>query len=132
MFLSPSQQFSVKLIFSLVQHQYFFCTHNCSQSGEQGSFQFKFFLLLLQMTFNDFCCFFIRNCFQVGPFKFTGYMAWLTWLFVHLLFLVGFRNKVAVLWQWAYSYVAYKRGSRIITNVAPISDEAVARTANSP
>ena len=69
---------------------------------------------------------------QVGPFRFTGYMAWLTWLFVHLLFLVGFRNKVAVLWQWAYSYVAYKRGSRIITNVTPISDEAVARTANSP
>ena len=69
---------------------------------------------------------------QVGPFKFTGYMAWLTWLFVHLLFLVGFRNKVAVLWQWTYSYFAYKRGARIITNVTPIPDEAVARTANSP
>ena len=69
---------------------------------------------------------------QVGPFRFTGYMAWLTWLFVHLVFLVGFRNKVAVLWQWAYAYFAYKRGSRIITNVTPIADEAVTRTANSP
>jgi NADH dehydrogenase len=36
-------------------------------------------------------------------------------LFVHLIFLIGFRNKVFVLIQWAYSYVAYKRSARIIT-----------------
>jgi NADH:ubiquinone reductase (H+-translocating) len=57
---------------------------------------------------------------QAGPFKFTGFMAWLAWLFVHLVFLVGFRNKVAVLWQWTYSYLTYKRGARIITDVVPI------------
>lgn len=57
---------------------------------------------------------------QAGPFQFTGFMAWLAWLFVHLVFLVGFRNKIAVLWQWTYSYLTYKRGARIITDVMPI------------
>ena len=54
---------------------------------------------------------------QVGSFEMTGFLAWIAWLFVHLLFLVGFRNKVAVLWQWFYSYVTYKRGARIITGL---------------
>lgn len=65
---------------------------------------------------------------HVGPFKFDGFMAWLTWLFVHLLFLVGFRNKVAVLWQWTYSYFTYKRGARIITNVEPIPERNQSNT----
>ncbi|MEM7015081.1 MAG: hypothetical protein AAF585_26780 [Verrucomicrobiota bacterium] len=47
--------------------------------------------------------------------SFTGFIAWLLWLFVHLLFLVGFRNRIAVLWQWMYSYLTYRRGARIIT-----------------
>lgn len=46
-----------------------------------------------------------------------GFAAWLMWLFVHLLFLVGFRNKLAVLLQWFYAYVRYRRGARIITGV---------------
>ncbi len=49
--------------------------------------------------------------------KFTGFVAWLMWLFIHLLFLVGFRNKVAVLVQWFYAYVRYRRGARIITGI---------------
>ena len=61
---------------------------------------------------------------QAGPFQFTGFMAWLAWLFVHLVFLVGFRNKMAVLWQWTYSYLTYKRGARIITDVMPIPPDA--------
>jgi NADH dehydrogenase len=65
---------------------------------------------------------------QAGPFKFTGFMAWLAWLFVHLVFLVGFRNKMAVLWQWTYSYFTYKRGARIITDVMPIAPPAVPTT----
>ena len=44
----------------------------------------------------------------------TGLLAWLGWLFVHLVSLVGFRNRVAVLGQWFYSYVTYRRGARII------------------
>jgi NADH dehydrogenase len=51
---------------------------------------------------------------QVGDFEFSGYPAWLAWLVIHLVFLVGFRNKIAVLIQWMYSYFAYKRGARII------------------
>jgi NADH dehydrogenase len=47
--------------------------------------------------------------------KFHGFIAWLIWLFVHLLFLVGFRNRFAVLMQWFYAYVSYRRGARIIT-----------------
>lgn len=52
---------------------------------------------------------------QVAGLQFSGFIAWLLWLFVHLIFLIGFRNKVAVLLQWFYSYVRYKRGARIIT-----------------
>jgi len=50
----------------------------------------------------------------IGPVKLSGYPAWLAWLVVHLLFLVGFRNKVSVLMQWCYSYVRFSRSSRII------------------
>jgi NADH dehydrogenase len=52
---------------------------------------------------------------QVGKFHFSGLLAWLAWLGIHLVFLVGFRNKIAVLFQWFYSYITYKRGARIIT-----------------
>lgn len=52
---------------------------------------------------------------QVGRFEFSGLPAWLAWLVVHLVFLVGFRNKIAVMFNWIYSYIAYKRGARIIS-----------------
>lgn len=57
--------------------------------------------------------------------KFKGYIAWLMWLFVHLMFLVGFKNRLAVLSQWFYAYVRYRRGARIITGLQWIrkSDE---------
>jgi NADH dehydrogenase len=55
----------------------------------------------------------------IGRLHFSGWFAWLAWLLVHLIFLLGFRNKIAVLLQWAYSYFAYKRGARIITNMPP-------------
>lgn len=54
---------------------------------------------------------------QMGKLHFSGYPAWLAWLMVHLIFLVGFRSKVAVFLQWAYSYLTYKRGARIITGI---------------
>ena len=54
----------------------------------------------------------------IGRLKISGYPAWLAWLFVHLIFLIGFRNRLAVLLQWTYSYFAYKRGARIITQTA--------------
>ncbi|MEM1158324.1 MAG: NAD(P)/FAD-dependent oxidoreductase [Verrucomicrobiota bacterium] len=54
---------------------------------------------------------------ELGPMKMTGFLAWLMWLAVHLLFLIGFRNKVAVLVQWFYAYIRYKHGARIITGL---------------
>lgn len=54
-----------------------------------------------------------------GPIKMHGLIAWLAWLFVHLIFLIGFRNKLAVFMQWIYSYFTYKRGARIITGWPP-------------
>jgi NADH dehydrogenase len=51
-----------------------------------------------------------------GPIKMYGFIAWLAWLFVHLVFLVGFKSKVFVFLQWVYSYFTYRRGARIITN----------------
>lgn len=63
----------------------------------------------------------------IGRLKISGYPAWLAWLFVHLIFLIGFRNRLAVLLQWTYSYFAYKRGARIITNPPAALTEKVRR-----
>jgi NADH dehydrogenase len=49
----------------------------------------------------------------------TGYLAWAGWLVVHLMFLVGFRNRVLVLFNWAYNYFTYDRGVRLITGDKP-------------
>jgi NADH dehydrogenase len=53
----------------------------------------------------------------VGRLHLTGFIAWVAWLFVHLIFLIGFRNRLAVLLQWTYSYFTYKRGARIVTHL---------------
>jgi NADH:ubiquinone reductase (H+-translocating) len=50
-----------------------------------------------------------------GSFRVTGWAAWWFWLFVHIMYLVGFRNRLSVLLQWAYSYFTYQRGVRLIT-----------------
>lgn len=60
----------------------------------------------------------------LGPLKFTGFSAWLLWLLVHILFLIGFRNKAAVLLQWAYAYIFYRRGARVIFGRDWIEDGA--------
>jgi NADH dehydrogenase len=51
-----------------------------------------------------------------GPVRMSGFPAWMAWLCIHLLFLIGLRNKAAVVLQWIYSYFAYKRGARIISS----------------
>ncbi len=60
----------------------------------------------------------------IGKIKISGWIAWLAWLFVHLIFLIGFRNKLAVLLQWTYSYFSYKRSARIITGLPPATTPA--------
>lgn len=52
---------------------------------------------------------------QFGRIHISGFVAWLSWLFVHILFLIGFRNRLLVFIQWAWSYVTYERGARLIT-----------------
>lgn len=47
--------------------------------------------------------------------QFSGRLAWLAWLLVHIMFLVGFRNRVAVLLQWAWAYFTFNKGARLIT-----------------
>ncbi|WP_437593294.1 NAD(P)/FAD-dependent oxidoreductase [Sorangium sp. So ce1000] len=54
-----------------------------------------------------------------GKLKLSGFLAWLAWLFVHILFLIGFRNRFLVLFSWALSYVTYQRASRLITGEIP-------------
>ena len=52
---------------------------------------------------------------DLGRLKFSGLPAWLLWLLIHVVFLIGFRNRVLVLMQWAWSYITYDRGARLIT-----------------
>lgn len=50
-----------------------------------------------------------------GFLRISGYLGWLTWLFVHILFLIGFRNRLSVMLQWAAAYLTYQRSVRLIT-----------------
>jgi len=52
---------------------------------------------------------------QFGKIHISGFLAWLSWLFVHIFFLIGFRNRIIVLIKWAWSYFTYERGARLIT-----------------
>jgi NADH dehydrogenase len=53
---------------------------------------------------------------DLGPLHLSGYPAWLAWLFIHLLYLVRFENRVLVLLQWAWNYVTRNRSARLITD----------------
>ena len=52
---------------------------------------------------------------QIGRVKLTGRVAWLAWLLIHVYQLIGFRNRLAVLFNWAWNYLFSKRGARLIT-----------------
>ncbi len=58
---------------------------------------------------------------DLGWIRFSGYLAWLAWLFLHLLYLVEFQNRLLVLFQWAWNYLTRNRAARLITGV---NDEA--------
>jgi NADH dehydrogenase len=57
---------------------------------------------------------------QFGKVHISGFLAWLSWLFIHILFLIGFRNRVLVMLQWAWSYLTYERSARLITGEARV------------
>jgi NADH dehydrogenase len=52
---------------------------------------------------------------QIGPVKLSGFVAWFGWVFIHILMLIGFRNRIVVMIQWAWAWLAYTRSNRIIT-----------------
>ena len=56
---------------------------------------------------------------DLGWTRFAGPVAWLAWLFLHILMLIGFRNRLVVLLQWAVAYFTYQRSVRLITNTGP-------------
>jgi NADH dehydrogenase len=60
-----------------------------------------------------------RAVVELGPLRFGGLLAWFAWMALHLTVLIGFRNRLAVLTSWIYSYVFFRRGSRLITGLAP-------------
>jgi NADH dehydrogenase len=51
---------------------------------------------------------------EIGRLRMAGFLAWLLWLFVHICYLIGFRNRVVVLFQWAWAYLTFQRGARLI------------------
>jgi NADH dehydrogenase len=58
-----------------------------------------------------------------GPLRFSGRVAWLFWLFVHVYFLIGFRNRLIVLMDWASAYLHFRRNARVV--VGNKTDEGV-------
>jgi NADH dehydrogenase len=52
---------------------------------------------------------------QLGRYRFSGFLAWLLWVFIHIAYLIEFDNKIMVLFQWAWNYVTKRRGARLIT-----------------
>jgi len=61
---------------------------------------------------------------DLGKLHFSGYLAWLAWLFVHLLFLIGFRNRFMVLADWAWDYITYNHSARLITDTTKIEADS--------
>jgi NADH dehydrogenase len=62
---------------------------------------------------------------QIGRLQFSGYLAWLAWLFIHLLYIVEFENRLLIVVQWAYDYFTHNRGARLITGEWASSDQAL-------
>ncbi len=52
---------------------------------------------------------------DIGPLEVSGFVAWLIWLFIHIFWLIGFRNRIAVMSEWAWSYITMQRRVRLIT-----------------
>lgn len=64
---------------------------------------------------------------QIGGLRLSGFVAWMVWALVHIAFLIGFRNRTVVMFEWAWAYLSYQRGARLITGnpqeIAPESQE---------
>ncbi|WP_050465393.1 NAD(P)/FAD-dependent oxidoreductase [Herbaspirillum autotrophicum] len=69
---------------------------------------------------------------MVGKLKFSGYPAWLFWLFVHVYFLIGFRNRLMVMMDWAWAYLTFKRSARVIADTVGAEEKKDAVKQNEP
>ncbi|MEX2188051.1 MAG: FAD-dependent oxidoreductase, partial [Pirellulales bacterium] len=57
-----------------------------------------------------------RAIVEVGRLRLSGFAAWVVWLVVHIYYLTGFKNRTLVVLQWAWSYLSFRRGARLIVN----------------
>ncbi len=68
----------------------------------------------------------------VGKMRLTGFFAWVAWLFFHIFFLIGYRNRFIVMFQWALAYFSFKRTARVILmenlSVSPTHREKLSKT----
>jgi NADH dehydrogenase len=55
---------------------------------------------------------------QIGRLKLSGFPAWILWSFVHIYFLIGFRNRLFVAASWLWNYLTFQRGTRLITGIS--------------
>ena len=55
----------------------------------------------------------------LGPMRFSGYFAWIFWLLAHVYFLIGFRNRLVVLGDWASAYWSFERSARVVSKIEP-------------
>jgi NADH dehydrogenase len=62
---------------------------------------------------------------DIGPIQASGFFAWLFWLFLHIFWLIGFRNRIAVMSEWAWAYLTFQRRVRLITGeqLSPTAEE---------
>jgi NADH dehydrogenase len=61
-----------------------------------------------------------------GPLRFSGFFAWLFWLFAHIWFLIGFRNRLVVLIDWAWAYLTFERHARVVADAPRLPGEPIA------
>jgi NADH dehydrogenase len=59
---------------------------------------------------------------EIGKLRLSGFVAWMAWLLIHIFYLIGFRNRLWVLAGWAWSYLTFRRGARLITGRHPFGD----------
>lgn len=52
---------------------------------------------------------------MTGKIHFSGFVAWFAWLFIHIMYLIGFRNRIMVLIEWAWAYLRFEKAARLIT-----------------
>jgi NADH dehydrogenase len=67
---------------------------------------------------------------EIGRLRLSGFPAWVTWLVVHLFYLIGFENRALVILEWSYSFFTHGRGTRLITEAASVREQPAATAAS--